>query len=185
MNNTIFHIKKLVLIALFGAFLNAFKFFLMYIPNVEIITLLIVVFTYVFGLGIGIGATIVFCVMEGLLWGFDPTWLISYFIHWPTIALVAFFIKKGGLKNPIIIALIISVVTALFGFQSTFIYMLTGGALKSTNFFSRYLTFYAAGIKFYLVHILSSFISIVAGFTPIVNILVKLKTKYFPINNIG
>jgi hypothetical protein len=174
-----------VLVALFGALLSAFKFFLMYLPNIEVVTLLIVAFTYVFGLGIGMGSTIVFCILEGFMWGLNPTWLIAYFIHWPAVAMVAFFIKKSRLKNPLIIATILSVVTALFGLQSTFMYMLTGGALKASNFFSRYITLYASGITFYIIHIVSCFISVAVGFAPLSVLLAKLKAKYLPLENIG
>jgi hypothetical protein len=185
MNKTTCHIKRLVLIALFGALCSAFKFFLMYIPNVEVVTLLIVVFTYVFGLGMGMGATIVFCVIEGLIWGFNPTWLVAYFIHWPTVSLVTFFMQKGRLKNPIVIAIIISAVTVLFGLQSTFTYMITGGGIKATNFVSRYLSLYTSGIIFYVVHVVSSFISVAVGFTPVRILLTKLNKRYLPIQNIG
>lgn len=173
------YIKKLVLIALLGATLNAFKFILMLIPNVEVVTLLIVAYTYVFGLGVGMSATILFCALEGLLFGFDPSWLLAYFIHWPTVSLVAFFVKKSNLKNPLIIALIFSAVTAMFGFQSTFMYMVTGGAIGTPRFFSRYITLYYTGLAYYGVHIASSFVSIFFGFEPIADLLKKLGIKYF------
>ncbi|HKL73929.1 MAG TPA: hypothetical protein VJ903_03455 [Clostridia bacterium] len=178
------HIRKLVLIALLGSGLNVFKFLIMFIPNVEVVTLLIVVYTYVFGIGIGMGATILFCVLEAFMWGFDPSWLIPYFIHWPTVALVAFFIKKSGQKKPIIIAIIMSIVTLAFGFQSTFFYMLTGGALKSSSFFARYITMYTTGTGFYIAQILSCFVSIIALFTPLTELVTKLGRKHLGYNKI-
>lgn len=151
----------------------------MYIPNVEVVTLLIVVFTYVFGIGIGMGATILFCVLEGFIWGFDPSWIIAYFIHWPTVAVVAFLITKSRVKNPITIAVIFSLVTALFGLQSTFIYMLTGGAVGTSGWVTRYWAMYTAGSIFYIIQCVSCLISVSIGFSPLSAILTKLKVKYF------
>lgn len=185
MSKTTVYIKKLVLIALLGASLNAFKICLMLIPNVEVVTLLIVVYTYVFGMKTGMGATLVFCVTEGFLWGFDPSWLIAYFIHWPTVCVVAFLIKKSNLKNPLITASIITAVTAMFGFQSTFTYFLTGGAVGTANWLVRYWAMYYSGIVYYAVQCASSLVSISIGFKPMCDLLTKLGGKYFGYSKYG
>ncbi len=180
MTKSALYIRRIVLIALLGASINAFKFLLLIIPyNVEVVTLLIVVYTSTFGLGIGMGATLVFCVLEGVFWGFDPTWLVAYFIHWHVVSLCAFGVKKAGLKNPVIVAAVFAFITLCFGFQSTFTYMLTGGAVKGANLGKRYITLYASGITFYAVHIASSFLSILAGFKPLTELLGKLGARYF------
>jgi energy-coupling factor transport system substrate-specific component len=176
--NTLY-IKKLVLIALLGVSLNAFKLCLMYIPNVEVVTLLIVVYTYVFGLDIGISATLLFCCLEGVLWGFNPTWLVAYFIHWPAVSLVTYVLKKCKITKPIIIAIAITLVTAMFGLQSTFIYFLTGGVIGDSNWVARYWLMYSSGAIFYIVQCISAFVSIMVGFKALSDLLFKLKNKYF------
>lgn len=183
MNKGIFYTKKVVLIALFGALLSTLKLLLSFLPNIEIITLLIVAFTYVFGIALSMGATLVFCLLEILIWGFNPSWLISYLLHWPTVVMVSFLLKKSKINRPVFIAITLSVITALFGIQSTFIYMLTGGGIKA-NFFDRFIALYLSGIKFYIVHIASCFVSILFGFKPFIQMLTKLGKMYLPKTNI-
>lgn len=172
-------VKKLVLIALLGASLNAVKFCLMYIPNVEAVTLLIVVYTYAFGLSVGFPATLVFCVLEGFLWGFNPTWLVSYFIHWPFISLVAYLCKLLKLKNPLLLALIIGAATALFGLQSTFVYFLTGGAVGKTGWTDRFWLTYVSGAGFYIAQTVTNLILISCAFLPASRLLNKMGQRYF------
>lgn len=181
MSKSTYLIKKLVLIAVLGASLNVVKFALMYIPNVEAVTLFIVIYTYVFGLTTSIPATLVFCVIEGFLFGFDPSWLIAYFIHWPFIAVVAAFCKLLKIKFPLLIAVIIGLATALFGFQSTFIYYWTGGAIGKPGWVDRYWMTYMAGIWFYVAEVASALVMITFLFKPLVKVLTKLKCKYYNI----
>ena len=175
---TIF-IRKLVLTALCGAILNAVKFCLMYIPNVEAVTLLTVVFTYAFGLSVSFPATLVFCVIEGFLWGFNPSWLIAYFIHWPFLSLVAAFCKKLRLSFPLLLALVVAFVTALFGLQSTFVYFLTGGAVGTPGWFSSFRTVYLAGTAFYITQTVCAFVSVTFLFSPLRKLLTSLGDSYF------
>ena len=172
-------IKRLVLIAVMGASLNVVKFALMYIPNVEAVTLFIVIYTYVFGLSMSLPATLVFCVIEGFLFGFDPSWLIAYFIHWPFIALVSYGCKLLKIKNPILIAIIIGCATALFGFQSSFIYFLTGGAVGKEGWLKRYWIYYMAGIWFYVAEVASALVMVSCLFKPLTKVLTKLSDSYF------
>lgn len=162
-----------------GASLNAIKFCLMYVPNVEAVTLLILVYTYAFGLSVGLPATLVFCVLEGFLWGFDPSWLVAYFIHWPFISLVSYGCRLLKIKNPLLLALIIGAATALFGFQSTFVYYLTGGAVGKSGWLARYWATYAAGCWFYVTQIVCNLILVSCAFTPLYRLLVKLGARYF------
>lgn len=151
----------------------------MFIPNVEAVTLLITVYTFSFGLSLGMGSTLVFCFMEGLIWGFDPSWLLAYFIHWPCVCITAALLKKSAMNKPFLIALIITFVTFLFGFQSTFTYFVIGGAIGKENWIKRYFAMYASGVIFYAVQCISSFISIYFFFAPLSSFLAKQGAKYF------
>lgn len=182
MSKSSVYIKKLVLVALFGASLNAVKFCLMYIPNVEAVTLLIVVYTYCFGLGVGLPATLVFCTIEGFLFGFNPSWLVAYYIHWPFIAIVTHFIKKLKIKNSVLIAIIIGTATALFGLQSTFTYFLTGGAVGKAGWVERYFVQYASGWAFYVTQVVCNLVLISIAFTPLTRLLDRLGRAYFGTN---
>lgn len=179
MSKTTLAIKKLVLIAVLGASLNAVKFLLMYIPNVEAVTFLVTVYTYCFGLSVGLPATLLFCTLEGCIFGFDPSWLIAYFIHFPFVSVVSYCCKLLKIKKPLIIALIIGFVTALFGFQSTFIYFLLGGAVGKPGWAERYFITYSSGAFFYIAEIVTNLILITAAFKPATKLLNRLGDGYF------
>ncbi len=185
MSKSTIYIKKLVLIALLGASLNAFKFCLMYLPNIEVVTLLIVVYTYVFGIGIGFPAAMVFCTIEGFIWGFNPSWLFSYFLHWGVLSIIAYFLGIFRVKKSLIIATIVALYTFTFGAQSTFMYMLTGGAVGKTGWEDRYIKMYASGAIYYVTHIVSNFFILLFAFEPLKILLEKLKKSYLPINKIS
>lgn len=179
MAKNLLYIKKLVLIALLGASLNAFKLVLMYVPNVEVVTLLIVTYTYAFGLSTGFFSTMVFCTIEGFIWGFNPTWIFSYYIHWGFLSLAAYFLKLMKIRKPIFIALIIAFVTSLFGVQSTFMYYLTGGAVGKSGWQARYIATYLAGATFYIVQVVSNFVILLFAFKPVCSFLGRMNAKYF------
>ena len=172
-------VKKTVLIALLGASLNAVKFSLMFLPNIEAVTLLIALYTYCFGLGTGLSATLVFCVLEGLFWGFNPTWLIAYFIHWPFVSIVAFACKQFKISHPALLALIFGAVTALFGLQSTFIYLLLGGVIGRGGWTEKYLLVYTAGTAFYIAQVVCNLILFAVAFKPLARLLERLGRYYF------
>lgn len=172
-------VKKTVLIALLGASLNAVKFCLMYIPNVEAVTLLVAVYTYVFGLSVGLPAALVFCTLEGLIFGFNPSWLLSYFIHWPFISLTSYACKRLRIKNPLLLALIIGAATALFGLQSTFIYYLAGGAAGKPGWEQRFWLTYASGAPFYIAQVACNLILVSCAFIPAAGLLRRLGERYF------
>jgi len=151
----------------------------MYIPNVEAVTLLITVYTYCFGIAIGFPAAMVFCVMEGLIFGFNPTWLVSYFIHWGFVSVAAYLIKILKIKKPILVALIMGAVTALFGVQSTFIYYLLGGAVGKAGWEKAFLATYVAGWVFYVTQVICNLVAITVFFKPLTNKLFVLGDRYF------
>ena len=68
--------RRLVLFALLEAILVGLQVVMAAFPNIEAVSLLIMVYTVVFGGGV---AYIIagFVVLEMLLWGFN-TWVISY-----------------------------------------------------------------------------------------------------------
>ena len=74
------------LMAMMGVVLVVSKEVLAFLPNVELITLLIILFTLVFRRRV-IGALGVFLLLEGLLYGFG-IWWVMYLYIWPILALL-------------------------------------------------------------------------------------------------
>ncbi len=77
-----------VRVALMSAMLTALKFALSFVPNVEVVTLLVVVYGCVFGVKYALPATLIFCGVEIATYGVQ-SWVILYFVYWPMLAIVS------------------------------------------------------------------------------------------------
>lgn len=84
--------QKLTRIALLSAILYVLKVALEFLPNVEIVTLLIIIYSLVFGKE-SILIVTVFNFFELIQWGFG-TWWISYLYVWPLLCVITLLLKK-------------------------------------------------------------------------------------------
>lgn len=170
-------IKKLALAAMLGCMLSAFKFMLSALPNIEVVTLLIMVSSVVCGLQISLAATLVFCTVELYWFGFTP-FSLCYFLHWPIVA-IATVIASKYLKTEIGYAVLAFFVTAFFGIQSSVTYvLLSGGLAQSDTFWHKVGIVYANGILFYLTHIIGNCLGVLFLFRPAKRIMEKLYREY-------
>ena len=102
-------VRKITRIALLSAILYVSKVALEFLPNVELVSLLTVLYTLVFGKEAFLIVT-VFNLFELIQWGFG-TWWVSYLYVWPLLVLITLLLKKI-IKEAF---LIWSVVSGLFG----------------------------------------------------------------------
>ncbi|MFA5449476.1 MAG: hypothetical protein WC292_03455 [Clostridia bacterium] len=176
MQNTRFKsIKTLVLIGMLAATITGGKLAIP-IPNVEIVTLLIMLYTAVFGLRIALPVVIVFVSVEMLIFGIN-TWVISYYIYWCLLSIVTFLL---GRKGKILIYPIIAVVmSAFFGALTSFVDTLFAAGLASYGFFKVFTLVYLRGVNFYLTHIISNAVIVLFAFAPLKKLLTRLKISYF------
>jgi hypothetical protein len=81
----------MVRIAFMSAVLVVAMWALKPLPNVELISLLVVLYALLFGKDTFVAVT-VFSLTEGLMWGFG-LWWVSYLYVWPLLALVVMLLK--------------------------------------------------------------------------------------------
>ncbi|MCL2751549.1 MAG: hypothetical protein FWE62_02210 [Firmicutes bacterium] len=164
--------KKLCLLAVLTAFLTGGKLALAFIPNVEIVTLLLIVYALTLRRSEALAVCAVFIMIEILIWGFNPWWIVLYFIYWPSLVLTVSLLPKSrpvqtlNMKNAglakvlprrVIFAIVIGVIfTALFGVLSTFIEIIFMGGLGTGRFWTYYYFRYVAGIAFFVTHVASN-----------------------------
>lgn len=163
-------------IGLMAAAIECAKLVLASLPNIEAVTLLVAVFSFVFGWE-GVVATVLFVAIEPLIWGFG-TWVISYFIYWPLVAAV--FLLLGKIKFKRCVARVASatacalVLTLFFGVLTSFVDVgLFSG--KFDNFFARFAVYYARGAVFYLLQLVTNAVVFPILFHPMTTKLYKLK----------
>ncbi len=129
------------------------KLVLMALPNIEIVTILLALYGYVFGLS-GVLAAVVFVAIEPLIWGFS-SWVISYFLYWPLVPLVFMLISKlklGFAKNRFFLAGVAVILTIWFGVLTTLVDTGLFSGLYE-NFLYRFSVMYVRGLPFYITQI--------------------------------
>ena len=143
--------KSIALVGIMAATLECGKLVLAMVPNVEVVTLLLALYGYVFGY-LGIAAAFVFVSIEPLIYGFG-TWVVSYYIYWPLVATVFWLLSKIGVKNRFVLTGVAVILTFLFGVITSLIDI---GLLSGyfDNFWYRFGVYYARGAVFYAVQIL-------------------------------
>ena len=173
---TVLTARYITQVAVMAGLLTALKFALSFLPNVEVITLLIAVFSAVWGLKYSLPATLVFCTVEMAIYGIG-TWVPLYFIYWPLLAVIFHFALRG--KRPAVamgIALAIALpMTILFGVLSASVETLfVIGAVSVDMLGTYFVTYYLKGLWYYLVHVVCVVASIAILFIPLVKICQKI-----------
>lgn len=162
---------QIAITAMAAATIEAVKFALNAIPNVEGVTLLCAVYGYCLGVG-GVIASLVFCCIEMAIFGAGP-WLISYFIHWPFIAIVFAILSKCRIKSIIATTATAVILTGLFGVQTSLVD--TG---LFTGFFDRFWyrfgIIYTRGIAFYVTQVVCNLIVFPLLFRPITKVILPV-----------
>lgn len=142
--------RAIALIGITAATVECGKLALAALPNIEIVTLLVALYGYVFG-WYGVLSAVVFVSIEPLIYGFG-TWLPAYFIHWPLVAIVFMLLGKAKMKNRWVITAVAILLTFFFGvLTSIFDVGLLSGNFD--RFFYRFGVYYARGIVFYAIQI--------------------------------
>jgi hypothetical protein len=80
-------VRDVVVIAFLSAVLTVGKMSLSALPNIEVVSFLIIVYTVVFGWRKSLLTTIVFATTEILIWGFG-LWTFGYYLFWPLLVLL-------------------------------------------------------------------------------------------------
>ena len=168
--------KYVCYVAIMAATLTVGKLALSFIPNVEVVTLLIICYSSTFGRKYAIPATLIFCTVEIAIYGFG-TWVLLYYIHWNMLSVISSFALK---KRKLWIATLIAVLcTAFFGVLSTGIDVIFAGAygVPKSELGKLYSAYYVRGIWFYVVHVVSNLLIVTALYIPLTKVLSKIQNS--------
>lgn len=173
----------IVRIAMISALLTAGKFAISFIPNVEIVTIIIMVFSASFGLVYMLPATLVFCAMEVLIYGVQ-SWVLLYFIYWPLLAIISSILLK---RKNLIVAIIVAIVfTFFFGLLSALAdTAFCVGYLSKDDLWKYFVAYYLRGISFDIIHVVSNFVIVLVLFNPLVLVSKNIMPKAYGANLIG
>lgn len=163
--------KNLALVSVMSATLVTGKVVLSFVPNIEVVTTLLVVYAFVFGMR-AVFASLVFCICDVFIYPPSLDVAISYFVYWNALALAVVLLKRLGAKEDYHYILLALFFTAAFGVLTTFFSHLIVGV--------PFIPTYFAGIPFYAAHLISTLVFMLAGFKPLSSVLEKLNGGIFP-----
>ena len=168
------NIKDIALIGLMVAIIEVCKVTMAHIPNVELTTFWLMMFTLFLGKRVYYVIP-VFIIIEGLIYGFG-LWWIMYLYLWPLVVAVTYIFRKDN--SIFTYSMISGVFGLLFGFFGAIPYVFLGtfeGPLA--NGFKVATAWWIAGIPWDLVHGISNFIIMLVLYHPIANVMKKAR-KY-------
>jgi energy-coupling factor transport system substrate-specific component len=168
------NIKDIALIGLMVAIIEVCKVTMAHIPNVELTTFWLMMFTLFLGKRVYYVIP-VFIIIEGLIYGFG-LWWIMYLYLWPLVVVVTRIFRKDN--SIITFSMISGIFGLLFGFFGAIPYIFVGafeGGLA--NGFKVATAWWIAGIPWDLVHGISNFIIMLVLYHPIANVMKKAR-KY-------
>ncbi len=160
--------KRLAFAGVMGALLVVGKFALSFIPNVEVVTTLLIAYCFVFGFD-GVFSSLVFCTLDVIIYPPSIDVILSYYIYWNLIAITTAMLKELGVKSFIPHFITACVYTLIFGVLTSF--------FNSLFFGVPFGVVYVAGLYFYAIHLVSTAVFMIVGFKPITKLLEKIKNS--------
>lgn len=149
-------IKDIALTGVMAATLEAGKLALSFLPNIEIVSLFIILYTLCFGRKT-FYAIFTFAFLEGCLYGFG-IWWIMYLYVWLLLSLSAWCFRKYA--APLTYALLSGTFGLFFGALCAIPYFFIGGWHMA-------FTWWIAGIPYDIVHCVGNFILCLILFKPL------------------
>ena len=106
-------------VAVFSALLLGAQYALWFVKGVEVVTVLLLVFSYRFGVKCGVLSAVAFSLLRCLLFGFFPNVVILYLIYYPLFAACFGILgnvlrRRVDLKTQLLVTALAVLFTALF-----------------------------------------------------------------------
>ena len=163
-------IKDIALVGMMVAIIEVCKVALAGIPNIELTSFWIIMFTLFFGKRI-LYVIPVFILIEGAMYGMH-LWWIMYLYAWPLLAFLTWLLRK---RDSIFTYSMLSAIFGLFfGFLCALPYVVIGavdGGIMSGLYAG--FTWWVAGIPWDMVHCVGNFVIMLVLYTPVKGIMMK------------
>ncbi len=153
-------VREMVLFAILGAMTFAAKYVMSFLPNIEPVSLMVMLFAVVFGWK-WVYPVYLYVVMEVLFYGIS-LWNINYLYIWAILAVLAIFLRD--MKHPMAWAMLSGVFGLLFGALCGIVDIFIGG-------FGYAVTKWVSGIPFDIAHCAGNFVIALLLFKPLRKLL--------------
>lgn len=159
-------IREIALFGMLGALTFGAKVAMSALPNIEPVSLFVMLFAAVFGLKC-LYPIYLYVLMEILIYGIG-TWNLNYLYIWAILAVAAYFMRK--LRHPIWWALL----SGLFGMSFGLLCAPVDFLLGDVGFV---ISKWISGLSFDVMHCIGNFIIALLAFAPLRLLLEKLYNK--------
>ncbi|HWR23315.1 MAG TPA: hypothetical protein VN366_07535 [Feifaniaceae bacterium] len=159
-------VRGVALMGVLGALLILVQVGLAVLPNIELVSLLIILYTLIFGKRAFI-PVFIFILAEGLLYGFGLWWL-NYLYVWPILAAVALLFQKQ--RSPVFWAIVSAAYGLCFGALCAIPYLFIGGPPSA-------FAYWVQGIPFDVLHCVGNGIAALLLFKPLLKLFERLGAR--------
>lgn len=159
-------LKEVALFGILGALTFGLKMAMSWLPNIEPVSLLVMLYAVVFGRK-SLYPIYLYVVLEILFLGIQ-LWNINYLYVWVLLALAAWLLRR--MESPLAWAMLSGSFGLLFGLLCTPVYLLSGG-------FGFAVSWWISGIPYDLLHCAGNFVIALLLFIPLRKLLTKLYSK--------
>ena len=162
--------REICLYGLLGTLTFVLKFIMAPLPNIEPVSLLLIVYTITFGMN-AIYPLITYVVLEIAIYGFG-FWSIGYLYIWVVLVFITLSVHQINKSNNV---LLWSIISGIFGISVGALYIPLYVISGGTTFA---LSWWISGIPYDITHGVSNFIICIVLFQPLTKILLLLKRQY-------
>lgn len=156
--------KDIALIGLLLSIIEVVKVSLSFIPGVEMVSLLFMVYTLFFKEKM-IYVLPAFCLIEGVLYGFG-IWWFAYLYVWAVLVIAVYLFRAK--QSVWFWSILLGIYGLLFGLLFTPIYLVTGGVGMAVSW-------WFSGITVDVIHGISNFVLCLILFKPLNRIIKMIK----------
>jgi energy-coupling factor transport system substrate-specific component len=159
-------IKDIALIGIMSAILVAVQVTLGFLPNIELVSLLIIIYTLVFGKKT-LYIIYVFVALEGIIYGISLWWL-NYLYIWTVLFTIVILLRKH--QSTYFWAIISGFYGLIFGALCSIPNLFLSGIGSAVSY-------WISGIPFDILHGVGNFVVALLLFHPLYQVLNKINKK--------
>lgn len=166
--------KDAATVGLMIAIIEAAKLALSQLPNIELTSFFIIMFTLYFGRKVLFVIPAIILV-EILIFGFNIMWVTAYVYIWPILFLLTMLLRR--FKGVLTMSLLSGFFGLAFGFLCSFPYLFISTATNPTASFASAIAWWISGIPFDIIHAVSNFVLMLVLYLPVSRMLLRITNK--------
>lgn len=167
-------IKDIVMAGMMVAVIEVCKAALGFLPNIELTTFWLIMFTLFFGWKIVLVVP-VFILIEGSIYGFG-LWWVMYLYMWPSLVFIAWLYRRQ--ESVWFWCILSGAFGLMFGLFCAIPYVVIGakdGGIRSGLYAG--FTWWVAGIPFDIAHCVGNFVLMLTLYRPVRTVMKKIKVS--------